>query len=103
MKLALPAGHVSLSARLRLLQRGVAGAISRTLDCGFGCGVGGVSEGSGDAVLVPADALVVDRVFEAAFIVVEARGAGFHLDEFLDVLSVHAFENEKVDWRPDEF
>ena len=64
---------VALSAA-RLLQRnitrGVAEAISRASDCGFGCG--GVCEGSGDVVFVPADALVVDRVFEAAFIVVEA-------------------------------
>ena len=37
-----------------------------------------------------ADALVVDRGFEAALVVIETRGAGFHLDEddFLDVLSV---------------
>ena len=28
----------------------------------------GVREGSGDAVLVPADALVLDRVFEAALV-----------------------------------
>ena len=39
---------------------------------GCDCGVGGVSEGSGDLMLVPADALVLDRVVEAAFVVVEA-------------------------------
>jgi hypothetical protein len=37
----------------------------RGLDCGCDCGVVGVREGSGDVVLVPADALVYDRVFEA--------------------------------------
>jgi hypothetical protein len=43
--------------------RGFAG--KRGLDCGLDCGVGGVSEGSGDVVLVPADVLVLDRGFEA--------------------------------------
>ena len=58
-----------------------------------------VREPSGHAVLVPADALIYDRVFEAVFVVIEAGGTGFHFDEddFLDVLRVHAFENEKVD------
>ena len=28
--------------------------LGRGLDCGFDCGVGGVSEGSGDVVFVPA-------------------------------------------------
>ena len=42
------------------------------LERGFDCGVGGVSEGSGDVVLAPADALVLDRVFEAAFVLIEA-------------------------------
>ena len=46
--------------------------LGRGLDCGFDCGVGGVGDGSGNAVLVPADALVYDRVFEAVFVVVEA-------------------------------
>ena len=41
------------------------------LERGFGCGVGGVSEGSGDVILVPADALVYDRVFEAVFVMIE--------------------------------
>ena len=45
-------------------------------------------EGSGDVVLVPADVFVVDRGFEAAFVLVEAS---------------RSFENEKVDWRPDDF
>jgi hypothetical protein len=65
----------------------------------------GVREGSGDVVLVPADTLVFDRVFEAVFVVIETRGAGFHFNEdhFLDVLRVHAFEDEEVDWRSDEF
>ena len=66
---------VALSAA-RLLQRnitrGVAEAISRASDCGFGCGVGGVCEGSGDVVFVPADALVYDRFLEVVLIVVEA-------------------------------
>jgi hypothetical protein len=42
------------------------------LERGFDCGVGGVSEGSGDVVLVPADALVFDRVFEGVLGVIEA-------------------------------
>ncbi len=56
-------------------------------------------------VLEPADALVVDRGFEAVLVVVETRGTGFHFDEnnFLDVMRIHASENEKVDWRADEF
>ena len=65
----------------------------------------GVREGSGDAVRVPTDAFVVDRVvFEAVFVVIETRGAGFHFNEdhFLDVLRVHAFEDEEVDWRSDD-
>ena len=64
-----------------------------------------VREPSGHAVLVPADALIYDRVFEAVFVVIEAGGTGFHFDEddFLDVLRVHAFENEKVDRRPRNF
>jgi len=41
-------------------------------ECEFARGVGGVREGSGDVVLVPADALVYDRVFEAALVLVEA-------------------------------
>jgi hypothetical protein len=43
--------------------------------------IGGLSEGNGDTVLVPADALVYDRVFEAALIVIEAGFSGFHFDE----------------------
>ena len=56
-------------------------------------------------VLVPADAFVYDRVFETVLIVIEARGAGFYLDEyhFLDVLFVQTFEDEEIDRRPDEF
>ena len=56
-------------------------------------------------VLVPADALVYDRVLEGVLIVVEARGSGFHFDEdhFLDALFVHAFEDEEIDRRSDEF
>ena len=50
-------------------------------------------------VLAPADAFVVDRVFEAVFVVIAACGAGFHFDEddFLDALRVHSSENKKVD------
>ena len=61
--------------------------------------------GGGDVVLVPADAFVFDCVLEAVFVVIETRGTGFHFDEddFLDVLAVHAFEDEKVDWRTYEF
>ena len=43
----------------------------RGLKRGFSGGLGGVSERSGDMVFVPADALVYDRVFEAAFVLVE--------------------------------
>ena len=46
----------------------LSGSIQRGLECRFDCGVGGVSDGGGDAVLVPADALVYDRVFEAVFV-----------------------------------
>ena len=53
----------------------------RRLVRGFDCGVGGVSERSGDVVLVPADALVYDCVLEAALIVIEAGFSGFHFDE----------------------
>jgi len=53
----------------------------RGLKRGFDCGVGRVPEGSGDVVFVPADAFVVDRVFEAALIVIEAGFSGFHFDE----------------------
>ena len=42
------------------------------LERGFDYGVGGVSEGSGDVVLVPADAFVYARVLEGVLIVVEA-------------------------------
>ena len=45
------------------------------LDRGLDCGVGGVREGSGDVVLVPADALVYDRVFDAVLVVIEACGS----------------------------
>jgi hypothetical protein len=38
---------------------------------GFGGNVG-VSDGGWDAVLLPADAFVVDRIFEAVFVVIEA-------------------------------
>jgi len=38
------------------------------------CGVVGVREGSGDAVLVPAAAFVYDRVFEAVLISIESSG-----------------------------
>ena len=49
--------------------------------------------------------LFVDRVFEAVLVVVQPCGAGFHFNEdhFLDVLGVHAFEDEKVDRCADEF
>ena len=40
-----------------------------------------MSDGGWDAVLLPADALVYDRVFEAALIVIEAGFSGFHFDE----------------------
>ena len=78
--------------------------VGRGLKRGFGCGVE-VSDGGGDVVLVPADALVYDCVLEGVLIVVEACGAGFHFneDDFLDVLRVHAFEDEEVDRRSDEF
>jgi hypothetical protein len=83
-----------------------------TKDLSFGLGLKrgfagsvGVSDARGNAVLVPADTLVFDCFFEAVFVVIETRGAGFHLDEndFLDALRVHASENEKVDWRTNEF
>jgi len=65
----------------------------RGLERGFDCGVVGVREGSGDVVLVPTDAFVYDSVFEAAFVLVEAGGSGFHFDEdhFFYVLFVHGF------------
>ena len=61
--------------------------------------------GGGDAILVPADAFVVDCVLEAVFVVIKTRGTGFHFDEndFLDVMRIHAFENEEVDRCADEF
>ena len=61
--------------------------------------------GGGDVVLVPADTFVFDCVLEAVFVVIETRGTGFHFDEddFLDVLRVHAFEDQEVDRRADEF
>ena len=64
----------------------------------------GVSDGRGNALLVPADTLIGDRTLRL-LVVVDACGTGFHFDknDFLDVLRVRAFENEKVDWRPDEF
>ena len=67
--------------------------------------VGGVGDRRRDAVLLPADAFVVDRVFEAVLVVVQPRGTGFHFDEndFLDVLRIHAFEDEEVDRCADEF
>ena len=70
---------------------------------GFGCGVGMGDRGR-NAVGVPTDAFVVDRVFEAVFVVIETRGAGFHFNEdhFFDALGVHAFEDEEVDWRTDD-
>ena len=60
-----PAGYSRLPSHCRH-------CLSRGLERGFDCGVGGVSEGSGDVVLVPADALIYDRVLEAVLIVVEA-------------------------------
>ena len=35
----------------------------------------------GDVVLVPADAFVFDRVFEAVLVVIESGCSGFHFDE----------------------
>ena len=66
------------SPRYSDIGHGASGLINRAatsvrLERGFDCGVGGVSEGSGDVVLVPADALVCDRVFETAFVVVQSR------------------------------
>jgi len=54
---------------------------------------------------VPADAFVFDRVFEAVLVVIEACGSGFHFnkDDFFYALRVHAFEDQEVDRRPDEF
>ena len=45
--------------------------VSHELGRGLARGLG-VSERSGDVVLVPADALVVDRVFETSLVLIEA-------------------------------
>ena len=54
---------------------------------------------------MPADTSVFDCFFEAVFVVIKTRGTGFHFDEndFLDMMRIHAFEDEEVDWRTDEF
>ena len=59
-KLGMPthAIKVYLRAIHKFFVDTVSHELGRGLDCGFDCGVGGVSEGSGDAVLVPADAFV---------------------------------------------
>jgi hypothetical protein len=74
------------------------------LHSGLDCGVGGVREGRGNAVFVPADTFVFDCFFEAVFVVIETSGTGFHFDEndFLDALFVQTFEDEEVDWRADD-
>ena len=47
--------------------------------------IGGLGEGNGDAVLVPADAFVVDRAFEAMLVVVEAvPSSPLPLQQFVD-------------------
>jgi hypothetical protein len=67
-------------------------------------GRGYVGDGVVDAVFVPAHASCFDRVAQASLIGRELGFAGFDLDEdnLADVLVVHAFEDEEVDWLADE-
>ena len=44
--------------------------------------------GEGDVVLVPADTFVVDRVFEAMFVVVQPGRAGFDFEARLSLAAV---------------
>ena len=62
-KLGMPthAIKVYLRAVHKFFVDTVSHELGRGLDCGFDCGVGRVREGGGNVVLVPADALVLDR------------------------------------------
>ena len=73
-KLGMPTHAIKVYLRSihKFFMDTVSHELGRGLDCGCDCGVWGVREGSGDVVLVPADALVFDCVFEAVLIVVKA-------------------------------